>query len=55
MSELSLGEQGEYPAALAAAYRAGEEVLACAGSALDAVCAAVPHLEDSPLMATAAW
>jgi beta-aspartyl-peptidase (threonine type) len=49
MEELSLDEQGHYPAALAEAYRAGEEILTGGGSALDAVCATVQLLEDSPL------
>ena len=49
MEELSLDEQGQYPAGLADAYRAGEDVLAGGGSALDAVCASVQHLEDNPL------
>lgn len=39
----------EYAAGLAAAYGAGEEVLAAGGAALDAVCAAVTVLEDNPL------
>lgn len=49
MEELSLDEQGHYPAGLADAYRAGEGILAAGGSALDAVCATVQHLEDNPL------
>lgn len=49
MEELSLDEQGRYPAGLADAYRAGEDILAAGGSALDAVCATVQHLEDNPL------
>ena len=49
MEELSLDEQGQYPAGLADAYRAGEEVLVRGGSALDAVCVTVQHLEDNPL------
>lgn len=49
MEELSLDEQGQYPAGLADAYRAGEEILVRGGSALDAVCATVQHLEDNPL------
>jgi len=49
MEELSLDEQGQYPAGLAEAYLAGEQVLAGGGSALDAVCATVTHLEDNPL------
>jgi beta-aspartyl-peptidase (threonine type) len=49
MEELSLDEQGGYAAGLAEAYRAGEEILAGGGGALDAVCATVQHLEDNPL------
>jgi len=49
MEELSLDEQGRYPSGLADAYLAGEGVLASGGSALDAVCATVQHLEDNPL------
>jgi L-asparaginase / beta-aspartyl-peptidase len=49
MDELSLDEQGQYPAGLADAYRAGEDILAGGGSALDAVCATVRQLEDNPL------
>ena len=49
MEELSLDEQGQYPAGLADAYRAGEDILAGGGSALDAVCATVQCLEDNPL------
>lgn len=39
----------EYRAGLRTAYLAGEEVLGSGGTALDAVCAAVCHLEDDPL------
>jgi beta-aspartyl-peptidase (threonine type) len=49
LQELSLEEQGAYSEGLAAAYRAGAEVLERGGSALDAVCAAVQLLEDNPL------
>ena len=49
MEELSLDEQGQYPAGLADAYRAGEEILVRGGSALEAVCVTVQHLEDNPL------
>jgi beta-aspartyl-peptidase (threonine type) len=49
MEELSLDEQGQYPAGLADAYRAGEAVLAGGGSALEAVCVTVQHLEDNAL------
>jgi beta-aspartyl-peptidase (threonine type) len=49
MEELSLDEQGRYPAGLADAYRAGEAVLAGGGSALEAVCVTVQHLEDNAL------
>lgn len=49
VAELTLEEEGEYAEGLAAAYRAGESVLASGGSALDAVCAAVEELENCPL------
>ena len=49
VEELSLEQQQNYGAALEAAYRAGEDVLAAGGSALDAVCATVVVLEDNPL------
>lgn len=49
VEELSLEEQGGYTEGLAAAYRAGEDVLKADGSALDAVCAAVIALENNPL------
>ncbi|MFI8632664.1 isoaspartyl peptidase/L-asparaginase family protein [Microbacterium sp. NPDC077663] len=42
-------EKAEYHAALAKAVRAGKVVLDAGGPALDAVCAAVLVLEDSPL------
>jgi len=49
MKELSPDEQGRYPAGLTEAYLAGEAILAGGGSALDAVCVTVQHLEDNPL------
>jgi len=49
VEELTLVEQGSYAEGLTAAYRAGAEVLAGGGSALDAVCASVQVLEDDPL------
>jgi beta-aspartyl-peptidase (threonine type) len=49
MGEHTADEQGRYQAGLAEAYVAGEDVLAGGGSALDAVCATVAHLEDNPL------
>jgi len=49
VEELSLEQERDYGGGLAAAYAAGEEVLAGGGSALDAVCATVSALEDNPL------
>jgi len=49
VEELSLEEQGRYGEGLAAAFRAGEEILQANGSALDAVCATVISLENNPL------
>ncbi len=49
VEELSLEVAADYAAALTAAYRAGETLLAAGGSALDAVCATVEALEDDPL------
>jgi beta-aspartyl-peptidase (threonine type) len=47
--ELSPGDRERYEAGLLAAYRAGWQVLAAGGSALDAVCASVEQLENDPL------
>lgn len=49
LSELSLDQQGRYSAGLAEAFAAGEAILAGGGSALDAVCVTVEHLENNPL------
>jgi beta-aspartyl-peptidase (threonine type) len=49
VEELSLDARGDYAEGLTTAYRAGADVLAAGGSALDAVCAAVEKLEDDPL------
>lgn len=49
VEELSEAERGNYSAGLADAFRAGENVLATGGSALDAVCASVVSLENNPL------
>ncbi len=49
VEELSLEVKADYDAGLAAAHRAGEEVLAAGGAALDAVCSTVAALEDDPL------
>lgn len=46
---LTAEQRTGFEAGLAAAYRAGEAVLASGGSALDAVCRAVQELEDCPL------
>jgi L-asparaginase / beta-aspartyl-peptidase len=48
-SLLADDEKAEYHAALAKAVRAGKDVLDAGGPALDAVCASVLVLEDSPL------
>jgi L-asparaginase / beta-aspartyl-peptidase len=47
--ELSLTARAPYEQGLLAAYRAGWQVLAAGGGALDAVCASVEVLEDDPL------
>lgn len=49
VEELALDVRGTYTEGLTRAYRAGSEVLAAGGSALDAVCATVEQLEDDPL------
>lgn len=49
VEELALDARGSYTEGLARAYRAGAEVLAAGGGALDAVCATVEQLEDDPL------
>jgi beta-aspartyl-peptidase (threonine type) len=49
INELADDERHDFEAALAAAHRAGEQVLADGGPALDAVCAAVRAMEDDPL------
>ena len=49
VEELALDVRGTYTEGLTRAYRAGAEVLAAGGSALDAVCATVEQLEDDPL------
>ncbi|HET7305287.1 MAG TPA: isoaspartyl peptidase/L-asparaginase [Segeticoccus sp.] len=48
-TELSLERAGAYEAGLQEALSAGQSVLEDGGSALDAVCAAVVSLEDTPL------
>src|SRR6202522_1797086 len=47
--DLTLEGRAAYSDGLRAAYRAGWQVLAAGGSALDAVCASVEALEDNPL------
>src|SRR3984957_4490731 len=47
--ELSPAARAPYEQGLRAAYRAGWQVLAAGGDALDAVCASVAVLEDDPL------
>ena len=47
--ELALAARTPYEQGLLAAYRAGWQVLAAGGDALDAVCASVVVLEDDPL------
>lgn len=49
VEELTLDARGSYTEGLTTAYRAGADVLAAGGSALDAVCATVRELEDDPL------
>jgi L-asparaginase / beta-aspartyl-peptidase len=49
VEELTLEARGSYTEGLTRAYRAGADVLAAGGSALDAVCAAVEQLENDPL------
>jgi beta-aspartyl-peptidase (threonine type) len=49
IEELTLEGRAPYSEGLLAAYRAGWEVLAAGGSALDAVCASVEVLENDPL------
>ena len=49
MQELELEGRAPYEQGLLAAYRAGWQVLAAGGDALDAVCASVQVLEDNPL------
>lgn len=47
--ELTLAQRAPYEQGLLAAYRAGWQVLAAGGDALDAVCASVEALENDPL------
>ncbi|HXT88524.1 MAG TPA: isoaspartyl peptidase/L-asparaginase [Trebonia sp.] len=49
LTELTSAARAAYERGLLAAYRAGWQVLAEGGSALDAVCASVEVLEDDPL------
>jgi L-asparaginase / beta-aspartyl-peptidase len=49
VEELTLAARAAYAEGLLAAYRAGWQVLASGGSALDAVCASVEVLENDPL------
>ena len=49
VEELTLEDRAAYSDGLQAAYRAGWQVLAAGGSALDAVCASVEALENNPL------
>jgi len=49
VEELSLEGRAPYAEGLLTAYRAGWQVLASGGSALDAVCASVEVLENDPL------
>ena len=49
VQELALETRASYEQGLLAAYRAGWQVLAAGGGALDAVCASVQVLEDDPL------
>ena len=47
---MTTDQEAAYRATLAASLLAGHTCLAAGGSALDAVCAAVQVMEDSPLM-----
>ena len=49
VEELALAGRAPYEEGLLAAYRAGWQVLAAGGDALDAVCASVEVLENDPL------
>jgi len=49
IEELALAGRAPYDQGLLAAYRAGWQVLAAGGDALDAVCASVEVLENDPL------
>jgi beta-aspartyl-peptidase (threonine type) len=49
VEELEPQDRARYEQGLLAAYRAGWQVLAAGGEALDAVCASVQVLEDDPL------
>ena len=49
VEELAVAGHGPYGQGLLAAYRAGWQVLAAGGDALDAVCASVEVLENDPL------
>jgi L-asparaginase / beta-aspartyl-peptidase len=49
VEELTLAARAPYEQGLLAAYRAGWQVLAAGGGALDAVCASVEVLENDPL------
>jgi beta-aspartyl-peptidase (threonine type) len=49
VEELALDVKGQYTEGLSEAYGAGAAVLADGGSALDAVCVTVEHLENNPL------
>jgi beta-aspartyl-peptidase (threonine type) len=49
VAELTLGTRASYAQGLLTAYRAGWQVLASGGSALDAVCASVEVLENDAL------
>src|ERR1700759_3082234 len=49
VEELALDGRAPHAEGLLAAYRAGWEVLAAGGNALDAVCASVEVLENDPL------
>ena len=49
VEELTVAGRAPYEQGLLAAYRAGWQVLAAGGDALDAVCASVEVLENDPL------